>query len=246
LHLRQVTLSAQQYPTREHYPFNLPILQQTKSVKFHSPVTFFVGENGTGKTTLLEAISKKCGVHIWRNTDRRRCEVNPYEEALDRFISVDWANGPVPGSFFSSESHRDFSMFLDEWAAADPGQLKYFGGKSLVSQSHGQSIMSLFKSRYQIRGIYFSDEPETSLSPRRQIELVQLLSTMSQKGHAQFIVATHSPILLACPGATIYSFDRPSIEPAEYEETEYYRIYKGFMEDRQRYLEASGDSESLR
>jgi predicted ATPase len=97
--------------------------------------------------------------------------------------------------------------------------------------------MSYFKARYQIKGIYFMDEPETALSPKSQLELLNVIKDMGQAGHAQFIVATHSPILLACPGAQIYSFDHIPVELIDYEETEHYRIYKDFLEDRQRYLD---------
>jgi len=96
--------------------------------------------------------------------------------------------------------------------------------------------MSYFKSRYQIKGLYLLDEPETALSPRSQIELLEVLTKMSAAGHAQFIIATHSPILLACPGAMIYSFDHSPVKRLQYEETPHYQIYKGFMEDRSAYL----------
>jgi len=205
-------------------------------MRFTSPVTFFVGENGTGKSTLLEAICIRCQIHIWRDNGRTRFENNPYEKALFRYLTVEWEDGQVPGSYFSSDIFRDFAQSLDGWAAADPGMLKYFGGKSLMTQSHGQSIMSLFKTRYKIKGLYFLDEPETALSPKSQVELLQLLEDMSRAGHAQFIIATHSPILLACPGAIICSFDHLPVKRIEYEETEHYQIYKDFMENRTKYI----------
>jgi predicted ATPase len=96
--------------------------------------------------------------------------------------------------------------------------------------------MSFFRSRYQIKGLYLLDEPETALSPKSQIELLALLDKMSVDGHAQFIIATHSPILLACPSAKIYSFDHSEVQPIRYEETDHYRLYKKFMEDRNTFL----------
>lgn len=236
MHLKRVNLYPELFPTRERYPFSLAILQTTRAIEFLTPVTFFVGENGTGKSTFLQAMARKCNIHIWRDTEGRRFERNPYEEALGHFLTVDWTDGAVPGSFFSSETHRDFSRSLDNWAAVDPGQLKYFGGKSLMTQSHGQSLMSLFTSRYKIKGLYLSDEPETALSPKSQIRLLRLIRDMSRAGHAQFIIATHSPILLACPGAVIFSFDHSPIKRVEYEETEYYRVYKDFLENRDKFL----------
>lgn len=238
MHIKRVDFYPEKFPTTEHYPFNLKIFQETKTILFDSPVTFFIGENGTGKSTLLEAITHKCGIYIWGRVERKRLKVNLYERRLHEAINIGWTNGPVHGSFFASQVFRNFAQILDEWAAADPGSLEYFGGKSLLTQSHGQSLMSFFKARYKIKGIYLMDEPETALSPKNQLNLLALLKEMSQAGHAQFIVATHSPILLACPGAKIYSFDHVPVKQIDYEETELYRIYKGFMENRNNYLNA--------
>jgi len=105
-----------------------------------------------------------------------------------------------------------------------------------MSQSHGQSIMSFFRSRYRIRGIYLLDEPETALSPRSQLELVRILMDAGEEGHAQFIIATHSPILLACPDATLLNFNSAPVRSVDYEDTDYYRIYRDFMADREKYF----------
>ena len=145
-------------------------------------------------------------------------------------------NGSVPGAFFSSQIFQDFARFLDEWAKADPAILGYFGGSSLITQSHGQSLISFFNARYKIKGLYLLDEPETALSPKSQLKLLRLLKEMSEAGHAQFIIASHSPILLAYPGATIYSFDSLPLKSIDYEETEYYRTYKDFINNREKYL----------
>jgi predicted ATPase len=242
MHLKKLNLFPDHYPTEEFYPFHLSVLRRTKQIEFHTPVTLFVGENGTGKSTLLEAISNRCGIHIWREADRPRVEVNPFEEKLCNYIALGWARGSVPGSFFGSDVFRDFTYILDEWAAADPGQLEYFGGKSLVTQSHGQSLMSFFRARFQIKGLYLLDEPETALSPGSQLELLTLLMNMSRMGHAQFIISTHSPIIMACPGARIYSFDQIPLRQIKYEETEHYKIYKGFMNDRNTYLQQAEET----
>lgn len=236
MHLRKVTLIPEKYPTTDHYPFNLVFLYQTSGVVFESPVTFFIGENGSGKSTLLKAITYKCGLNIWKGIQRTRFKVNPYEDLLYRAIDIQWEQSSVPGSFFASELFQNFARILDEWAAADPGILNYFGGKSLLAQSHGQSLLSFFKARYQVKGLYVLDEPETALSPKSQLELLKLLKEMGDAGHAQFIVATHSPILMACPGAQIYSFDAVPLHKVDYEETEHYRIYRDFLLDRHKYL----------
>ncbi|MGA2553561.1 MAG: AAA family ATPase [Smithella sp.] len=240
MHLKEVTFHSGKYPARDCYPFNLPLFHETKQITFDSPVTLFAGENGTGKSTLLEALAAACNIHIWRNMATSRPDCNPYEDKFHRYISVAWANGRVPGSFFGSRVFQHFAELLDEWAAADRGQLNYFGGKSLTTQSHGQSLMSFFRSRYQIKGLYLLDEPETALSPRSQIELLHLLENMSVAGHAQFIIATHSPLLLACPQATIYTFDNSPIQRIKYEQTDHYLVYRDFMVDRNKYLKQNG------
>lgn len=236
MHLRSIQFHPERYPTAESYPFNLAAFRQTDCIRFETPVTIFVGENGTGKSTLLEAIARKCGIHIWREDGSARFVANPYEDRLCDFVSAHWTDGRVPGSFFGSDMFRDFSRILEEWAVADPGQLKHFGGKSLITQSHGESLMSFFTARYRIKGLYLMDEPETALSPKSQIRLLRLLESVSDAGHAQFIIASHSPILLACPGASIYSFDSVPILPIRYEDTEHYQVYRDFMKDRMRFL----------
>lgn len=231
-HLTSVTLHPEKYPSDCHYPFSLPIFNQTKQIRFECPVTFFVGENGTGKSTLLEALALASDIHIWRRNDGVRYQVNPHEKQLYKYISLGKANGKVPGSYFGSEVFNDFRKIVDGWAASDPGQLNYFGGQSLVTQSHGQSIMAYFRSRYQIRGLYFLDEPETALSPKSQLAFLDILQETGKTGHAQFIIATHSPILLAYEDARIYSFDHSPIRAVAYRETEHYRIYKRFLLER--------------
>jgi predicted ATPase len=235
-HLKSVAFSLENSPTQAVYPFNLPVFHATRQLSFPSPVTFFAGENGTGKSTLLNSLAEKCRIHIWEGIERTRYERNPYESMFYKFISVKWSNGSVPGSYFDSEISRNFAACLDEWAASDPGILEYFGGKSLMTQSHGQSLMSFFKARYRIKGLYLLDEPETALSPASQLELLQLLRKMSAAGHAQFIIASHSPILLACPGATIYSFDDVPIKQIPYRETEHYRVYRAFMANPDKFI----------
>ena len=214
----------------------MDVLQKTRSIAFSSPVTFFVGENGSGKTTLLEALARRCQIHIWSGVDSTRADPNPYEEMLFLYLQVEWTDSIIPGSFFSSQIFRNFAELVEMWEADNPGQIEYFGGKSLLTQSHGQSLMSFFKSRYKIKGLYLLDEPETALSPKSQLELLKLLQEMGSLGHAQFVIATHSPILLVCPGSVIYSFDHSPVKAVRYEDTEYYRIYKTFMENPGQYF----------
>ncbi len=238
IYLNQLSIHPEKFPVTNFYPFNLKIFQNTESVEFSNPITLFTGENGTGKSTLLKAIAIRCGIHIWQNDFSLRYEKNPYEENLYKYIQVNWKDGcAVPGSFFGSQIFSHFAKNLEEWAVNDEKMLDYFGGKSLITQSHGQSLMSYFKSRYNIKGLYFLDEPETALSPSSLIELLNLLIKIRQQGHAQFIIATHSPFLLACPDSDILSFDNKIIQPIKYEDTNYYKIYKSFMTNPEEFIE---------
>ena len=236
-HIREVLFDEKRYPHTDLYPFNMPLIQKAGRLSLDaSSVTFFAGDNGTGKSTVLRAICRACGIHIWEGEHRRRYSKSPYEQNLHNYMEITWNNGKVPGSFFSSDIFHDFAQALDEFAVADPGMLRYFGGRSLMNQSHGESLLSYFSSRYAIRGLYLLDEPETALSPGSQVELVRIIKETADRGDAQFIIATHSPILLACPGATIYSFDNAPPEVIEYEDTEYYKVYKEFLRDREKFL----------
>jgi len=236
IYLNQVNILSGKFPVLDYYPFNMKIFQDSKTVSFKTPITFFMGENGTGKSTLLKALAHRCGIHIWESESNLRCQPNPHENNLYKAVSVEWADGPVPGSYFGSQIFSHFAKNLEEWAINDAEMLNYFGGKSLVTQSHGQSLMSYFSSRYRIKGLYLLDEPETALSPSSLIELLNLLIRTARSGHAQFIIATHSPLLLACPGALIYSFDSPVIEPVQYEDTAYYHLYKNFMNHPEKFI----------
>ena len=236
MHLNKITLHPENYPEIAEYPFNLAIFKGSKGLAFTTPVTFFIGENGSGKSTLMRAICRKCGIHIWEEEERLRYSSNRYEDELYRYLDVTWADGSVPGSFFGSQIFHDFARFLDGWARATPKILDYFGGESLLTQSHGESLISFFNTIYKIKGLHFMDEPETALSPKSQIKLLRTLKRMGDAGHAQFIIATHSPILLACPGATIYSFDNIPIKTINYKDTDYFRLYHDFLNSREEYL----------
>ncbi|HDP80059.1 MAG TPA: AAA family ATPase [Spirochaetes bacterium] len=236
MHLKDVILLSELFPAGDMYPFRLEVFRRTKQLAFHPHLTFFIGENGSGKSTLLRAIAIKCGIHLWNGPERSSAVRNPHETELHRFLGVRWNDGAVPGAYFDSETFNGYARIVDEWAREDPGVLEYYGGKNLVTQSHGQSTMAYFTSRFAKRGLYLLDEPETALSPRRQIELLKSLKEFRARGETQFIIATHSPILLASPDCVIYSFDRAPIQEVLYEQTDYYRVYRDFMNDRQKYL----------
>jgi len=232
MHLSGCTIHEDTFPHEDIYPFNLALLRKTKDVVFNSPVTFFAGENGSGKSTLLKAIAYRANIHIWKGFERSRYVKNRYEEQLYRHISLQWSDGLVPGAFFASEIFKNFSQLLDEWASSDPGVLEYFGNKSLMVQSHGQSHMAYFEHRFSLKGLYLLDEPENALSPKTQLRLLDTIKNALQAKQAQFIIATHSPILLSLEGARILGFDSAPIKEIPYTETEQFRIYKEFFSGR--------------
>lgn len=239
MHIKNIRIHGDRFPARDCYPFNLEIFEKTKSLELTRPVTFFIGENGTGKSTLLQAVAKRCGIHIWRDDEgyiRRVQHQSPYAEQLYRYVQVEWNGERVKGSYFDSEIFRYFAECLDAWAKPNPALYQYYGGESLVARSHGQRHIQYFGATYQKKGLYFLDEPENALSPRKQIELLQILKRASETGQIQFLAVTHSPILLSFPGASIFSFDDLPVRETLYEDTDYYRLYKDFLNDRGKYL----------
>jgi len=232
MYIDQVRLLTDHYPTDAYYPFDVPVLRTTRALPLRRPVTFFVGENGSGKSTLLEAITRKCGIHVWDQPKRHRAHENPFETRLADFIQVVWTDEPVPGSLFRAETFYQLADFLDDVAIADPGRLKYHGGRILNTLSHGEGMLSYFAARFDRKGLYFLDEPEAALSPASEVKFLKVLQDLTQRQQTQFIIATHSPILLSLPGAQIYSFDGPYVQEVAYEETEHYRVYEAFFADR--------------
>lgn len=234
MHVECLHFRPEKYPARDRYPFHLPAFRHTPELDLNHKVVFFTGENGSGKSTLLRALCRNAGVFIWGGFS----DLTPDEEDFLRAVELRWSRDPVPGSFFSSETFFNFAQVADH----DSAMHEFFGPRDFGTQSHGQSLMAYFRARYRIRGLYFMDEPETALTPRGQVDLLRLLDAMSRDDHAQFIIATHSPILMACPGARLYSFDGPAIRPIDYRETEHYRFYRAFMENPLPFLAAPRES----
>lgn len=230
MHLKKISIQRENFPSKTRYPFCVKSIRDSAGLSFVSPVTFFVGENGSGKSTLLRAIAESCGIHIWEEEITSSLDDNKHARDLYRYIRPEWSNGPKPGSFFAAEHYDHFSKLIEVWADSDPGLLGYFGGKSLLSQSHGESFMSFFSSRYHIEGLYLIDEPETALSPNRQLRFLSFLeNAVTENQSTQFIIASHSTILLSCSGAGIFSFNDGVINPISYEDTEHFRVMKEFM-----------------
>jgi len=231
VHLLELSIAQARFPTNAAYPFNLRVFQETARVPLRAPVTFFAGENGSGKSTLLRALAHRCSIHIWENGQRTCARPNPFAERLYECIDLRWQDGTVPGSFFAAEIFRNFAELYDMWAQSDPGILAYLGGEPLTEKSHGQCNMSFFETRFRVPGLYLLDEPECALSPRRQVELLRILSEAAGRGDAQFVVATHSPILLSLPGSRILSFDVCPVSEITYRDTDSFRLHKRFFED---------------
>jgi len=131
MHIRSLTFQNDSFPTATAYPFSLEVFQKTGNLVFQAPVTFFIGENGTGKSTLLQAIARAAGIHIWEEREGRRDARNLHEDQLHRYLRIEWTDGTVAGSFFAAELFRHFAEALDQWGRADAGCLDYFGSGSL-------------------------------------------------------------------------------------------------------------------
>lgn len=202
-------------------------------------VVFFIGENGTGKSTLLEAIASKCGFGSLGG-GKNYVFGDSYNPFLESILILSWLPKVTNGFFLRAETFYDFACQLDKMARETygGGGLVYlpYGGSSLNEQSHGEAFLSLFNNRFNSKGLYILDEPEAALSPQRQLAFLRIIYQLEQSGKAQFIIATHSPIIMAYPGAAIYSFDWERVCRIEYEETEHYRLTKAFLNDKERFL----------
>jgi predicted ATPase len=232
--LREVTILHERFPSGNRYPFSVPALAGTAAVKLTEPVTFFVGENGSGKSTMLEAIAWQCGFHTAGGSVNQTYELDGAQADFGPYVRLSWSPKVTNGFFLRAESFFNFANHLDQMVREQPGFAREFyapyGGKSLHEQSHGESFLSLFRHRFGKRAIYLLDEPEAALSPARQLSLLSVFHRLSP--YCQFIVATHSPMLLGYPEAQIYSFDDSPIRAIAYEETSHYQLTRRFLENR--------------
>lgn len=218
-------------PINQTYPFNIPAIRQLTSLTFESNVTCFVGENGSGKSTLLEAIAYQCGFHTAGGSRNNLYEVDAAHAALGDHIRLSWMPKVTNGFFLRAETFYQFASHLD----TIPESLIHYGGRSLHEQSHGEAFFSLFKHRFGTRAIYLLDEPEAALSPARQLAFMRMIKDLAHE--AQFIIATHSPILLGYPSAQILNFDTSPVQVIAYEDTMHYVITRRFLENRNQMLD---------
>lgn len=229
-----------QPPRDGSYLQDIPSLGNGLQLTLKNNVTFFVGENGSGKSTLLEGIAEQCGFSL-RGGNRNHnlntgWRFEGYESALAPHLILGWTPKRISEGFFMrAESFFNFASFIDELAVDDRRILQAYGGRSLHQQSHGESFLSLFNNQFE-NGIYILDEPEAALSPSRILAFISVIHQLERNGRAQFIIATHSPMLICYPGATIYQFDESGVRETSYEDTEHFTLTKSFLDNPALYL----------
>lgn len=222
---------------RNSYYSKIPAISSLENLEFKKSITFLVGENGSGKSTLLEAIAVCYGFNPEGGSINFQFSSKDTHSDLHNHIRL--ARGlqrPTDSFFLRAESFYNVATEIEnlakEWDAVS--FMQGYGGKSLHEQSHGESFLSLMINRFRGKGIYLLDEPEAALSPQRQLSMLIRIHELA--ADSQFIIATHSPILLGMPDADIYSFDDGEIHKIDYEETESYQVTRMFLEDRKSML----------
>ncbi len=215
---------------QDSYLRGIPAISDLTELEFDNRVTFFVGENGSGKSTLLEAIAVNYGFNPEGGTRNYRFSTYDSHSELCRAMTLVRGSGKPWGYFLRAESFYNVATAEDRYSHEIGGRPQYYH-----QRSHGESFLALAQSQFRTRGLYLLDEPEAALSPQRQLTLL-LEIVKSVKAGGQFIIATHSPILLGIPDAQILSFDSGSIHPVSYEDTDSYQVTKLFLENREQML----------
>lgn len=235
----RLTLLRDRVTSFDEYPFNLTAVRTLDTLDLHPKLTFFVGENGSGKSTLLEAIAVSLGFNPEGGSKNFRFGTRESHSRLNEFLRI--AKGfkrPRTGFFLRAESFFNVATEierLDNEPAPAPPIVHSYGGKSLHEQSHGESFLALLMHRFGGKGLYLLDEPEAALSPQRQLAALSRIHDLVLD-ESQFIIATHSPILMAYPDAWIYLCTPEGIRRVDYEETEHYKVTRDFLVDPQRML----------
>ena len=213
------------------YPFNVPAVRTTETIAFHPRVTFLVGENGSGKSTLIEALAVAWGFNAEGGSKDHHYATRASHSVLHRFVRpVRSSLKARDGYFLRAESYFTTATYLETIGATRAGQTH------VHEQSHGESVFDLFQNRFSGHGLYIMDEPEAALSPSRQLSFLARLHQLVKDG-SQFIIATHSPVILGYPDAWIYQSSAHGLDRVAYEDTEHYVVTKGFLEQRQTYLD---------
>ena len=228
--LTHVGINAERVQPRVH-PFDVPLIEFGLDLTFTTPVTFLVGENGSGKSSLLEAIAWASGFGAQGGSRDRSYEEGAEGHALGRALVLSWRQRVVDGFYLRSETFFNFAKYLEEVGSG----FGPYGGEPLNQLSHGEAFLALFQNRFE-DGFYLLDEPEAALSPARQLAFLRVLHQLSKPRIAQFIIATHSPMLLTLPGATVLQIEDGKIFPTPYEKTEHFELTRGFLDDPDRYF----------
>ena len=235
----QVSLRREDVESFERYPFCLPAVRSLETLELHPKVTFLVGENGSGKSTLLEAIAVSLGFNPEGGTKNFRFGTRRSHSELHEFIRV--AKGfhrPKDGFFLRAESFFNVATEienLDAEPSFGPPVINSYGGRSLHEQSHGESFLALMMNRFGGDGIYILDEPEAALSPQRQLSVLSRIHDLVNT-NSQFIIATHSPLLMAYPESWIYSCSASGLSRVSYYDTEHYQVTRHFLANPKRML----------
>ena len=236
------SLYIKEKPPEESYLSQLPVVKNLLKIKelpLTSDVTFLVGENGTGKSTLLEAIAVSTGFNAEGGTRNFRFSTADTHSDLSGYLTVVKGVRPRDGFFLRAESFYNVASYIDRMddePSFGAQLIDSYGGVSLHEQSHGESFLALVKNRFGGSGIYLLDEPEAALSPSRQMTLMVLMNELV-KNNSQFIIATHSPILMAFPGAQVVELTEDNIRTVPYRQTEHFQLTKRFLDNPEKMLE---------
>jgi len=235
--LRTASVTRSRVDDIDKYPYDIPAIRNLGVLNFDPYVTFFVGENGSGKSTLIEAIAVAAGFNAEGGSKNFDFATRRTESSLTEALSVSRGyKRETDGFFLRAESFYNVATTLEDLSREQGGSYRAYGGKSLHEQSHGESFIALVGNRFYGHGLYILDEPEAALSPSRQLLLLGLIDRLARHNTSQFVIATHSPILLAYPHSTIYGLDDTGIAPIDYEDTEHYKVTLDFLTNRAAYL----------
>src|ERR1700722_17006899 len=245
--LKKIVLLRERVEDWTAYPFSVPTIASLPEISIHSRIAFFAGENGTGKSTLLEAIAAHYGFGPEggnRNIRNDTTEHNHSTDTLVRALRLSFDKRTGAGFFLRAESFFNTATQIDklddpiENAGIGPPILPSYGGQSLHTRSHGETFFTLLEHKFRRNGLFLLDEPEAALSPQRQLSFLLLIrDTLRRYKDAQFIISTHSPVLLGYPGAQILSFDDGHLQEIPYEETAPMQIVRRFVNDRDTFLQ---------
>lgn len=237
--LRAVVLRRDDVSDFKQYPFSIPSVRYLDRLDLHPNVTFFVGENGSGKSTLIEAIAVAAGFNAEGGSRNFNFATRRSESVLHQHLRlIRGVRRPRTGYFLRAESFFNVASEierLDSEPSPEPKVVEGYGGVSLHEKSHGESFIALVSKRFGPDGLYLLDEPEAALSPQRQLALLKLLHDLVGQ-RCQFIISTHSPLLLAYPAARIFLLSEAGLSETQYESTEHYALTRSFLLDRERYL----------